>query len=94
MNLDINTPNYRQNFCAQTNPQKVVSVSIRVAPQISKLTAISDIEIGQNRAIARTRNGEILSTDLKNIMSSLREAVTELSWSHKYNSARGTWSKR
>ena len=86
------SPQNHQNFCA--TPLKPVKVSIRVAPQITKLTAIADLEIAQNRAIARTKNGEVLSTNLQNIMSTLREAVTELSWNHRYNSARGVWTRK
>ena len=90
--MNISTPNYNQSFCA--SPRKVVNVSIRVAPQITRLTSIADIEVGHNRAIARTKTGDVISTNLNNIMSTLREAVTELSWNHKFNSARGTWVKR
>ena len=86
---NIQTP----KFCAQMHTGKPIGVNVRISPQITRLTAIANLEIGPNSAIAYTRNGEILSTNYNNIMTSLREALTELSWSHKYNNAKGTWSK-
>lgn len=88
--MNINPTNHNPNFCARP----VVGVSIKVSPQISRLTSISDIVIGKNTAIAKTRNGEVLTDNLQHIISYLREAVTELSWDHKYNPMRGTWVRR
>ena len=92
--MNIAPSNYNPNFCAGRNPKKIVGVSVRVAPQITRLTAIADLRIEPNKAIAYTRQGEVLSDNYKDIMQTLRDAVTELSWSHKYNTQRGTWCRR
>ena len=92
--MNISTPNYSQNFCAGGRPGRLCGVSVRVAPQITRLTAIANLEVENNRAVAYTRNGDVLSTNFDCIMSTLREAMTELAWTHKYNRATGTWSRR
>ncbi len=92
--MNIKNNIHSQNFCAGRNAGKVIGVNIRIAPQITRLTAISNLEIGPQSAVAYTKNGEVLSTNYNNIMSVLRDAVTELSWSHQYNTQRGTWCRR
>lgn len=93
--MNINTSiNYNQNFCANPNMKNLCGVNVKITPHITRLTGIADLKIESNTAIAYNRRGDILSTNFDNIMSSLREAATELSWTHKYNSMKGTWSRR
>ena len=89
--MNINPSINKQNFCSARNPQHVVGVSVRISPHIRKLTEIANLRIEENKAIAYTSSGNILSMDYNHIINSLRNAVTELSATHKYNSARGTW---
>ena len=92
--MNISTPNYSQNFCACGKAGNLCGVSVRIAPQITRLTAIANLEIEGNKTVAYTRNGDILSTNYDCIITSLREVMTELAWTHKYNKARGTRTRR
>lgn len=92
--MNITASGYNQNFCANPNIKNLCGVNVRITPHITRLTGIADLKIEGNKAIAYNRHGDILSTNYDNIMTSLREAATELSWTHKYNSARGIWSRR